>query len=349
MTQGVHVGETSWGSWTLRRADADLDTVVAEATAVLPQQVRAPLAELAGDYYQSLDAALAYDAPALLAEHFARYRDLLTEVVPRVDRARLLRDLCDVLGRHVDPETRVLVNTLVSQTVLIAGQRAPQQSELTSEQASAARSRGLVARLLEHVDEGRHADVRAELVASLEEGFSPQVLLEDVLAPLHGALLARQEETPLTRPESERQQEMMRTLLFSLVPPDLSFPLVTRRVLLSEVRLPAGWRAGLSRMVFECAGWHVDTVDADACAETLGKAAHTHDSQVVVVQAERAGDLDVARDRIAAVRQLAPAARVVAQGRPFRAVPTLAERLGADAGCGGLAAVVATAADLVRG
>ena len=58
------VGETSWGSWTLRRADADLDTVVAEATAVLPQQVRAPLGDLAGDYYQSLDAA-AHNAPLL--------------------------------------------------------------------------------------------------------------------------------------------------------------------------------------------------------------------------------------------------------------------------------------------
>src|SRR5690348_7475907 len=113
MPQGVDVGETSWGSWTLRRADADLDTVVAEATAVLPQQVRAPLAEMAGDYYQSLDAALAYDAPALLAEHFARYRETLAEVAPRVDRATLLRDLSEVLGRHVDPDTRVLVNTLV--------------------------------------------------------------------------------------------------------------------------------------------------------------------------------------------------------------------------------------------
>src|SRR6476661_9437338 len=87
------------------------------------------LTELAGDYYQSLDAALAYDAPALLAEHFARYRDRLAALSPGVDRAVLLRDLGDVLGRHVDPETRVLVNTLVSQTVLISGQRTPQPSE----------------------------------------------------------------------------------------------------------------------------------------------------------------------------------------------------------------------------
>ena len=340
------MGETSWGSWTLRRADADLDTVVAEATAVLPQQVRAPLAEMAGDYYQSLDAALAYDAPALLAEHFARYRDRLAAVTPRVDRAVLLRNLCDVLGRHVDPETRVLVNTLVSQTVLISGQRTPQQAEQGAR--SDGRTRALLARLLEQVDEGLHAQARAEVVAALEDGCPPHVLLEDVLLPFHDALVERQEEEPLPRAESERQQEMMRTLLFSVVSPDLSFPLVTRRILLTESRLPAGWRAGLPRMVFESAGWHVDTVAADACAETVAKAAHAHDSQVVVVEAARAADLDVARECIATVREVAPAARVLAQGRPFRAVPTLAARLGADAGCGGLAAAVAAAAGLVR-
>jgi methanogenic corrinoid protein MtbC1 len=338
------VGETSWGSWTLRRADADLDTVVAEATAVLPQQVRDPLAEMAGDYYQSLDAALAYDAPALLAEHFARYRERLAQLSPGVDRALLLRNLCDVLGRHVDPETRVLVNTLVGQTVLIAGQRPPQPAERLPD----AQARGLTTRLLEAVDEGRHDHARTEVVRALEDGCAPQVLLEEVLLPFHDTLLARQEEAPLQRAESERLQELVRTLLFSVVPPDLSFPMVTRRVLLTEARLPAGWRAGLPRMVFECAGWHVDTVDADACAETVAKAAHAHESQVVVVHAARAADLDLARERIAAVHEAAPAARVLAQGRPFRAVPALAARLGADAGCGGLGAAVQAAAALLE-
>lgn len=338
------VGETSWGSWTLRRADADLDTVVAEATAVLPQQVREPVAEMAGDYYQSLDAALAYDAPALLAEHFARYRSRLAELTPGLDRAALLRSLCDVLGRHVDPETRVMVNTLVSQTVLIAGQRPP----LPSERLPDAQTQGLLARLVAAVDEGRHDRTRSEIVRALEEGCAPHVLLEDVLLPFHGVLIARQEEAPLSRPEAERQQEMVRTLLFSVVAPDLTFPLETRRVLLTEVRLPAGWRAGLPRMVFESAGWHVDTVMADACAETLGKAADAHASHVVVVQATRAADLDDARERIAAVREEAPTARILAQGRPFRAVPTLAARLGADDGCGGLAASVAAATRLLQ-
>lgn len=340
----VHVGETSWGSWTLRRADADLDTVVAEATAVLPHQVREPVAEMAGDYYQSLDAALAYDAPALLAEHLARYRSRVAELTPGIDRAALLRSLCDVLGRHVDPETRVLVNTLVSQTVLIAGQRPP----LPSERLPDAQTQGLLSRLVEAVEEGRHDQARSEVVRALEEGCAPHVLLDEVLLPFHEALLARQEDGPLSRPESERQQEMVRTLLFSVVAPDLTFPMVTRRVLLTEVRLPAGWRAGLPRMVFESAGWRVDTVPADACAETLGKAANAHDSQVVLVQAARAADLDEARERVAAVRKAAPGARVLLVGRPFRAVPALAERLGADEGCGGLAASVATAVGLLQ-
>jgi hypothetical protein len=87
---------------------------------------------------------------------------------------------------------------------------------------------------------------------------------------------------------------------------------------------------------------------ADSCAETLAKAAHAHESQVVLVHAARAADLDDARDRIAALRADAPDARVLAQGRPFGAAPSLAARLGADAGCGGLAAAVPAAARLLQ-
>ncbi len=339
------VGETSWGSWTLRRADADLDSVVAEAVAVLPAQARDPLTELAGDYYHSLDAALAYDAPALLAEHLATYRDRLRELGDGVDRAALLRSLCDVLGRHVDPETRVLVNTLVSQTVLIAGQRSPEPSE----RAPLAQARGLVARLVSDLDEGRHDAARAEVVRCLEEGWTPQVLLEEVLAPLHEALLARQDAAPLPRAESERRQELVRTLLFSVVPPDLSFPTVARRLVLAEPPLPVGWRGALPHLVFECAGWRVDTVAADAGAESLAKAALAHRSHVVLVQAAKAADLDEARRRIDTVRAAAPEARVLVLGRPFRAVPTLAARLGADDGCGGIADAVTAAARLAAG
>ena len=342
MTHRGRVGETSWGSWTLRRADADLDTVVAEATRVLPQQVRGPVAEMAGDYYQSLDAALAYDAPALLAEHLWRYRSRLAELSPGLDRAALLRSLCDVLGRHVDPETRVLVNTLVSQTVLIAGQRPPQPSEQLPETWS----RGLVGRLLDAVDEGRHDQTRSEVVRALEDGCAPHLLLEEVLVPFHDALLARHTADPLPRPEAERQQEMVRTLLFSVVQPDLTFPVVSRRVLVTEPYLPVGWRAGLARTVFEVAGWQVDTVLDDSGPEAFGLAARAHGSQVVVVPADRAGDLGLALERIAAVRAATPGAMVLAQGRPFRAAPDLAARLGADAGCGGLGLAVRAASRL---
>jgi hypothetical protein len=99
-------------------------------------------------------------------------------------------------------------------------------------------------------------------------------------------------------------------------------------------------------MVFEGAGWHVDTVADDACAETVAKAALAHDAQVVVLQADRAADLDLVRERVAAVRVTAPAARVLALGRCFGAVPTLAARLGADRGCGGLSGAVGAAAGL---
>jgi methanogenic corrinoid protein MtbC1 len=344
MSQCDGVGETSWGSWTLRRADADLDTVVAEAAAVLPPQSRDPLVEMAGDYYQSLDAALAYDAPALLAEHFARYRYLLAELGPGVDRAELLRSLGDVLGRHVDPETRALVNTLVGQTVLIAGQRSP----MALERLPVTTTEALVARLLTCVDDGEHDRARGEVVQALEDGCTPEVLLEEVLEPFHDVLVARQADAPVSRSESERRQEMMRTLLFSVVSPDLSFPMVTRHLLLTESPLPAGWRAGFPRMVFETAGWRVDGVPADACAESVTEAVEALDPQVVLVQAARAADLDDARERIAAVRAVTSTACVLALGRPFRAVPTLAARLGADAGCGGLAAAVVTAARLLQ-
>ncbi len=339
------MGETTWGSWALRGADADLGAVVAEATAVLPPQVREPLVELAGDYYQSLDAALAYEAPSLLADHLVRARLLLAELAAAVDRATLLRSLCDVLGRHVDPETRALVDTLVGQTVLMAGQRPPPRCERVSD----GQARDLAARLFTHVVDGRHDEARVEVVRALEDGAAPHVLLEEVLAPLLEALLAHQDAVAPTRQETDRQQELVRTLLFSLVPPDLSFPTVTRRVLLAEPVLPAGWRAGLSRLLFETAGWHVDTVPAESCPETWTWAAAAHASQVVVVHAGRAADLDGARSGIAAVRSAAPAACVLAQGRPFRAAPALAARLGADAGCGGPASVVDAATALVVG
>jgi hypothetical protein len=166
---------------------------------------------------------------------------------------------------------------------------------------------------------------------------------------LHDALLARAEATPPPRTELERRQQLVRTLLFSLVPPDLGFPVLERRVLLAEAALPTGWRAGLPRTVFECTGWHVDTVLDDACAETFAKAVHALEPQVVLVQAARAADLDEAARRIAAVRAEVPAARVLALGRPFHVVPTLAARLGADAGCGGLAQAPAAAAALLQG
>jgi hypothetical protein len=344
VAQGVDVGTTSWGSWSLRRADADLATVVAEATAAVPQQLRGAVAEMAGDYYLSLDAALAYDAPTLLAEHFARYRDRLPTLAPGVDRAALVRSLSEVLGRHVDAETRALVTTLVSQTVLIVGQRPP----LPAEQVPEALTTCLLGRLDTAVEEGRLDDARAEVVRALEQGTAPDVLLDEVLLPLHEILLARQDERPLPRTESERLQETMRTLLFSLVPPDLSFPLVSRRVLLAEPRLPTGWRAGPARTVFEAAGWHVDTVLDDACPESFAKAAVAHESQVAVVTAARAADLDRARRRIAALRSLAPEVRVLALGRPFRAVPTLAARLDADEGCGGLGDAITGATRLLR-
>lgn len=338
------MGETSWGSWTLRRADADLVTVVAEATAVLPQQVREPLAEVALDYYRSLDAALAYDAPGLLADHLVRSRRQLSGLRAEVDRATLLRSLGEVLGRHVDAEARMQVDHLVAQTVLIAGQRtAPAEERLAPDVDD------LVARLLALVDAGDPDLARGAVVAALEDGCAPRVLLEQVLVPFHDALVARAETSPPPRTDAERQQQLVRTLLFSLVPPDLGFPVADRRVLLTEARLPAGWRAGLARTMFEVAGWRVDTVEADAPAETLAKAALTLESQVVLVQAAGAADLDEARARIDAVRGKAPESRVLALGGPFAVVPQLAQRLGAHAGCGGLAGAPAAAVGLLRG
>lgn len=337
------MGDT-WGSWTLRHADADLPTVVAEATARLPLQVRAVVAEIADDYYHCLDAALAYDAPALLAEHLTHQREQLAALPTPVDRAVLLRSLCDTLGRHVDPTTRTVVNGLVTQTVLLSGQRRPDPSESVPGRPS----RAVLARVVEQIDAGRYAEARGALVDALEQGAAPDRLLEEVLEPLASRLVDRQAAHRLQHTESERLQEVLRTLLFSLVTPDLSFPAERRHLLLLEPDLPVGWRASFPRLVLETTGWSVDAVTCEAGRRLLAETVQRRRPQAVVLPARHAGDLDQVRAQTRVVRETSPTVAVVLLGRPFVAVPSLARRLGADAGCGGVGSLGAVLDSAVR-
>ncbi len=117
---------TSWRSWTLQHSDATLDEVVDEAVAALPATARVAATEFAAQLYRCLDEALVSSSPELLCDFFVTYRTRADRLGEGVNRAKLLRLLCDVLGRHIDADSRILVNQLVSQTVLAAGQRRPE-------------------------------------------------------------------------------------------------------------------------------------------------------------------------------------------------------------------------------
>ena len=286
---------------------------------------------------QELSASLRFEEPQLLA-HELRWAEAAFENrgLTRDDLHQSLRHLRSALQEKLPPQAGEPAIDYLDQAV----EAITQDDHAQAAQAIDDTTEGgrLALRYLERVLRGSRLEATKLILEAAENGSSLNDLFENVLTPVqreignqwHRGELSIAEEHFCTSTTQhtitaliEHSQQRARDGASSTERGVVATAACSGNMHDMPLRILAG--------VFEESGWRVVQLGCDVPPTEVGHAAEAFAVDLVLLSATLSLHLEPVRQAIRQVRQRRPETRILVGGRIFSALPSLSEKVGADA------------------
>jgi methanogenic corrinoid protein MtbC1 len=300
--------------------------VAAEALALLDLPESSEYAALAEDGIKTLDAALAVDQPAILADFLGYAATRLSALSGGLaDPQGLAASFRRLVGTRLAPDDAAAVESFVDRALSLARWSAPTEPDREHF--------GPLARdYLDLVLAGRRDEARALARRALQSGGTVRTVLMEILEPAQREIGRRWQVGEISVAQEHFCTAVTQLVLTDLYPYLFTGAGRTRRLV--AVDAPGSLHQVGLRMVvdlLEFEGWETSYIGSTTPEEIVDQVVK-HGAAVLAISASMPSQVPAVAALIAAVRA-DPRARdlkVLVGGRPFSVAPDLVTTVGAD-------------------
>ncbi|MCX6396862.1 MAG: cobalamin-dependent protein [Propionibacteriales bacterium] len=334
----------TWDSPCLAGLGVNPAAVAAEALSLLQLPDSIELSALSEDGIKTLDAALAVDQPAILAD-FLSYAASRLSVLSggTADAPAAVTTFRDLLGRRLTPPDADRVDAFIEHALTLTTWAAPAEPD---QERFGPLARGYLTLVLQ----GRRDDARAFVQDALRRGTSIRSILLDVLEAAQREIGRRWQIGQISVAQEHYCTAVTQMVLTDLYPRLFTGTPSPHRLV--AVDAPGSLHQVGLRMVvdlLEFEGWETSYVTSTDPGDIVDHVAQ-HQASVLAISVSMPGQIPHVQALIAAIRS-DPRARdvkVLVGGRPFTVAPELVSAIGADDFASSAADAVTTCNRLVQ-
>lgn len=244
------------------------------------------------------------------------------------DLKRVLDSLRAALRRELPPSLQPAVRPALDLAAKCLESAPAQAARLDAAQPN----QRLALRYLSSCLDGRPQDAIATVLRALDDGLPPSVLYTQVLLAAEKEIGELWHVGDVSVAEehlvSETTRELMALVVARAAPAAPRGPKLLAASISGNAH-DLGLRAAAD--LFRIAGWHCLYLGANVPARDIGSLAASTSVDVVLLNATLATQLKALAEAVAAVRGLAPSAKILVGGLAFEGLPELWRELKADA------------------